>query len=41
MIYIKSEIKEILINLKRVEFINRMKDDLYKEASDDKDIIYY
>ena len=39
--YAKSEIKEILINLKRVEFINRMKDDLYKEASDDKDIIYY
>ena len=39
--YAKSEIKEILINLKRVEFINRMKDDLYKEASDNKDIIYY
>lgn len=39
--YAKSEIKEILINLKRVEFINRMKDDLYKKASEDKDIIYY
>ena len=24
-----------------MEFINRMKDDLYKEASDDKNIIYY
>lgn len=39
--YAKSEIREILVNLKRVEFINRMKQDLYKEALDDKDIIYY
>lgn len=39
--YAKNEIKEILVNLKRVEFINEMKENLYKEASDDKDIIYY
>lgn len=39
--YAKGEIKEILINLKRVDFINRMKQDLYQEASEDKDIIYY
>ncbi|MBM6807248.1 peptidyl-prolyl cis-trans isomerase [Bacteroides caecicola] len=39
--YARSEIKEILINLKRVDFINRMKQDLYKEASEDNDIVYY
>lgn len=39
--YAKKEIKEILVNLKRVEFINQVKEDLYREASDDKDIIYY
>lgn len=39
--YARSEIKEILINLKRVNFINRMKQDLYKEASEDNDIVYY
>lgn len=39
--YASSEIKEILINLKRVDFINRMKQDLYKEASEDNDIVYY
>lgn len=39
--YARTEIKEILINLKRVEFINRVKQDLYNEASEDKDIIYY
>lgn len=39
--YAKNEIKEILINLKRVEFINRMKDDLYQDASENEDIIYY
>ena len=37
----RNEIKEILINLKRVDFINRMKQDLYKEASEDNDIVYY
>lgn len=39
--YARSEIKEILINLKRVDFINRMKQDLYEEASEDNDIVYY
>lgn len=39
--YAKSEIKNILINLKRVEFIKRVKDDLYREASEEKDISYY
>lgn len=39
--YAKNEIKEMIINLKRVEFINQMKHDLYKEASEANDIIYY
>ncbi|WP_300729191.1 peptidylprolyl isomerase [uncultured Bacteroides sp.] len=39
--YAKSDIKEILINQKRVDFINRMKDDLYRNASENKEIIYY
>ena len=39
--YAKDEIKEILINLKRVEFINRMKNDLYQDALEHEDIIYY
>ena len=39
--FAKSEIKEILINLKRVNFVNKMKQDLYNEASEDNDIIYY
>lgn len=37
----RSEIKEMIINLKRVEFINRVKDDLYRDASEKNDIIYY
>lgn len=39
--YASKDIKEILMNTKRVEFISRMKDDLYKEASDNNDIKYY
>lgn len=39
--YAKKEIKEMIINLKRVEFINQMKNDLYREASENNDIIYY
>ena len=39
--YAKSEIKNILINLKRVEFIKRIKEDLYRKASDRNDITYY
>lgn len=37
----KSEIKNIIINLKRVEFIKQVKEDLYREASEENDIIYY
>lgn len=37
----RDEIKEILINLKRVEFINKVKEDLYQRASDRNKIIYY
>lgn len=37
----RNEIKELLINLKRVEYINRMKQDLYTDASENKEIIYY
>ena len=39
--FAQEEIKEILINLKRVEFINRVKEDLYFQASDKNEIIYY
>lgn len=39
--FANDEIKEILINLKRVEFINQVKDDLYRQASDKNGIIYY
>ena len=39
--YAKNEIREMIINLKRVEFINQMKRDLYREASENNDIIYY
>lgn len=39
--FAKDEIKEILINLKRVEFINKVKDDLYQRASDRNKINYY
>lgn len=39
--YAQNEIKEILTNLKRAEFINQMQQDLYEKASEDNDIIYY
>ena len=39
--FAQEEIKEILINLKRVEFINGVKSDLYHQASDKNHIIYY
>ena len=39
--FAKNEIKEILINLKRVEFINRVKEELYRRASDRNKINYY
>lgn len=39
--FARDEIKEILISLKRVEFINKVKEDLYQRASDRNKIIYY
>ena len=39
--FAEEEIKEILINLKRVEFINAVKKDLYRQASDKNKINYY
>ena len=39
--FAQEEIKEILINLKRVDFLNRVKTDLYRQASDKNRIIYY
>lgn len=39
--FAKKEIKEILINLKRVEFINKVKEELYQRASDRNKINYY
>ena len=39
--FARDEIKEILINLKRVEFINKVKEDLYQRASDRNKIIYF
>lgn len=39
--FAKKEIKEILINLKRVEFINKVKEELYRRASDRNKINYY
>lgn len=37
----KEEIKDILINLKRVDFIEKVKDDLYRRALDKNEINYY
>ena len=39
--FVREEIKEILINLKQADFINRVKDELYQEASEDNQINYY
>lgn len=39
--FAEEEIKEILINLKRVEFINKVKNELYHQASDKNHINYY
>ena len=39
--FAQEEIKEILINLKRVDFVNRVKEDLYHQASEKNRIIYY
>ena len=39
--FAEEEIKETLINLKRVDFVNRVKEDLFRQASDKNGIIYY
>ena len=39
--FAQEEIKEILINLKRVDFVNQVKEDLYRQASEKNKIIYY
>ena len=39
--FAKEEIREILINLKRVDFIERIKDDLFRQASEKNAINYY
>ena len=39
--FAQEEIKEILINLKRVDFVNRVKEELYRQASEKNRIIYY
>ena len=39
--FARKEIKEILINLKRVDFINKVKEELYQRASDRNKINYY
>lgn len=39
--FARKEIKDILVNTKRVSFMKEIKEDLYKRASDRKRIIYY
>lgn len=39
--FAKEEIKEILKNLKRVNFMNKVKDDLFNRASEKNEINYY
>jgi len=39
--FAKEEIKQILINTKRVEFINEVKEDLYEQALEKENIKYY
>ena len=39
--FAQEDIKEILINLKRVDFVNRVKEDLFRQASEKNRIIYY
>lgn len=39
--FAKREIKDMLVNLKRVSFMKEVKEDLFKNASDRKKIIYY
>lgn len=37
----RAEIKEILMNLKQVDFLREVKADLYRDASEDNEITYY
>lgn len=39
--FAKEEIKDILINLKRVDFMDQIKDDLFRQASEKNEINYY
>lgn len=39
--YAGKEVKEMIMNTKRVEFISKMKNDLYNEASENNDIKYF
>lgn len=39
--YARNEIKEILINMKRVDFINKMRNDLYEQASEKNEVKYF
>lgn len=39
--FARTEIKEILMNLKQVDFMRKIKTDLYKSASDKNEITYY
>lgn len=39
--YAAGEIREILMNVKRADFMKRIKGRLYKEAQDDRQITYY
>ncbi len=39
--FARTEIKEILMNLKQVDFMRKVKADLYKNTSDKNEIIYY
>ena len=39
--YAAGEIREILMNIKRADFMKRIKSRLYKEAQDDHQITYY
>lgn len=39
--YARNDIKEILVNTKRIEYISQMKSDLYNEASANNEIKYF
>ncbi len=39
--FAEEEIKEILINLKRVDYLNQIKEKLYRQAAEKNEIVYY